>query len=50
MDPDYVWPSKLDAYASDEEDFGAYIIAEDGDKLVIDFPCDLTISTGVTFQ
>ena len=49
-DTDFVWPSKLDAYVSDEEDFGAYIIAEDGDKLVIEFPCDLTISTGVTFQ
>ena len=43
-------PSKLYDYIYSQEDFEAYIITESGDKLIIEFPCDLTISAGVMFQ
>lgn len=49
-DPEDTWPSKLYDYISRDEAFDAYIIAEDGDTLMIEFPCDLAISAGVTFQ
>ena len=41
---------KLYDYAMNNEPFEAYIIAEDGDVLKVEFPCDLKISAGVSFQ
>ena len=43
-------PSKLYHYISEDEDYEAYIIAEEGDWMILQVPCDLTISPGVVFQ
>ncbi len=43
-------PSKLYDYISSDEDYEAYIIAEEGDWMILQIPCDLTISPGVVFQ
>lgn len=43
-------PSKLFHRVSDDEDYEAYIDAEEGDWMVLQIPCDLTISPGVVFQ
>ena len=43
-------PSKLYEYISSDEEFEAYIIAEEGDWMITQVPCDLTISPGVVFQ
>ena len=41
---------KLYDFAMGDEPLEAYIIAEDDDTLTVEFPCELTISVGVTFQ
>ena len=43
-------PSKLGEYIYSDDDFEAYIVAEEGDWMIIEFPCDLTISPGAVFQ
>ena len=43
-------PSKLGEYVYSDDDFEAYIVAEEGDWMIIEFPCDLTISPGAVFQ
>ena len=43
-------PPKLIEIIDPEDSFMAYITAEDGDTLYLDFDCDLTISTGVKFE
>ncbi len=49
-DPENSYPSKMYEFITEEEAFEAYITAEEGDVLTVEFPCDLTISAGVTFQ
>ena len=44
------WPSKLYEYVMSEEEFSAFITVEDGDMLIVNFPCSLTISAGLMFQ
>ena len=41
---------KIDTYVDADEDFSVYLTAEEGEVLIIDFDCDLTISTGVKFE
>ena len=48
-DPEDEHPSKLYEFVG-ERDFEVFITGEEGDKLTIPFPCELTISAGVVFQ
>ena len=48
-DPEDKYPSKLYEFVGDE-DFETFITGEEGDRLTIPFPCELTISAGVAFQ
>ena len=43
-------PSKLNDYISSDDPFEAYITAEGGDRLTVEFPCTLTICAGIQFQ
>ncbi len=41
---------KIDTYIDADEDFSIYITAEEGEVLIVELDCDLTISTGVKFE
>ncbi len=45
-----MYDTKVIESVGEDEDFTAYITAEEGDTLELDFDCDLTISTGVKFE
>ena len=49
-DPEDEYPSKLYEYIRSDEAFEAYITGEEGDWLLTQIPCTLTISAGVQFK
>ncbi len=49
-DPEDEYPSKLYEYINTDEAFEAYITGEEGDWLLTQVPCTLTISAGVQFK
>ena len=43
-------PSKLYEFLGDTDTFETFITAENGDRLTVELPCELTVSVGVLFQ
>lgn len=49
-DPEDEYPSKLYEFLSGTDAFETFITAENGDRLTVELPCELTVSVGVLFQ